>query len=205
MATNLFTKIAQDGKLAGINMSNIRDAQSWFKSQAMKLKGVDANALMRSDPHRFVKTKTINASAIGAMLMFFYDPKTKDKLPYFDRFPLIFAIQTYDDGFLGMNLHYISPVQRAKLLNALYSTLHGPKTEQSKMDITYKILKGSSKFRLFKPCVKRYLYSHVKSRMFIVNPQEWDMTVLLPTERFDNAKGEAVLKSKVWADSMAKL
>jgi len=26
----------------------------------------------------------------GGMYMFLYDPKTKAKLPYFDRFPLIF-------------------------------------------------------------------------------------------------------------------
>ena len=33
------------------------------------------------------------------MYTFFYDPKTKDKLPYYDRFPVVIINEIYPDGF----------------------------------------------------------------------------------------------------------
>ena len=42
---------------------------------------------------------------IGRFYFFFYNPKTKDKLSYWDKFPMVIPIMPYDDGFLGLNLH----------------------------------------------------------------------------------------------------
>ena len=53
------------------------------------------------------------------MNMFFYDPKHKDTLPYYDRFPLSVIIGPAKGGFYGLNLHYLPPVLRAKMLDAL--------------------------------------------------------------------------------------
>ena len=63
----------------------------------------------------------INIQNIGQMFMFFYDPKNKQTLPYYDRFPLVFPIELYSDGFLGINLHYLPQKYRANLMDALYS------------------------------------------------------------------------------------
>lgn len=164
--------------------------------------------MMASDRTRFLKTTVIGADSIGKMLLFFYDPKTKKELPYYDRFPLIFPIESYKDGFLGINMHYLSPFQRAKLMDALYSIAESPRTPQQKLSLSYGVLKGASKFKLFKPCVKRYLYSHVRSRFFDVRPEEWDTVLVLPIERFESggAKGSViggpVSKRHVWAESM---
>ena len=43
----------------------------------------------------------------GKLNMFMYDPKLKKKLPYYDTFPLVLPIESYSDGFLGLNLHYL--------------------------------------------------------------------------------------------------
>jgi hypothetical protein len=37
---------------------------------------------------------------------------------------------------------------------------------------------------IFKPCVKQYLYSHVRSRMRVIPKEEWDIVLMLPIERF---------------------
>ena len=37
---------------------------------------------------------------VGSMQMFFYDPKTKDTLPYYDRFPLVVVVGPAEKGFL---------------------------------------------------------------------------------------------------------
>ena len=45
--------------------------------------------------------------------------KLKNKLPYYDRFPLTLPIEQYSDGFLGINLHYLSILMRIRLLDRL--------------------------------------------------------------------------------------
>ena len=36
---------------------------------------------------------------VGRLNMFVYDPKYKNKLPYYDVFPLVLPIERYDNGF----------------------------------------------------------------------------------------------------------
>ena len=133
--------------------------------------------------------------------MYWYDPKLKLTLPYYDKFPLIFPIEMYDDGFLGINLHYLPPMFRARLMDALYSTLNNNKlNEKSKLLISYKILKGASRYKYFKPCIKRYLTTHLRSRFFLVEPPKWDVVLMLPLARFQKAT-----KDRVWEESMNKI
>jgi hypothetical protein len=57
----------------------------------------------------------------------------------------------YADGFLGINLHYISPLLRAKLMDALYSTINNKNyNDTTSLQISYDILKSAAQFRLFK-------------------------------------------------------
>jgi hypothetical protein len=66
--------------------------------------------------------------------------------------------------------------------------------------LSYKILGGASRFSYFKPCVKKYLFSHVGSSFMYIAPDEWDVALMLPTERFAKATN-----SQVWADSRGKV
>lgn len=135
---------------------------------------------------------------IGDMISFVYDPKHKKTLPYYDTFPLVFPIEIKQDGFLGINLHYLPPQYRLVLLTALYTLRNNTNMDHTtRLNITYNILKGASQFRGFKPCLKRYLSSHIRSSRVVVPPNQWAMTIGLPTARFVKAS-----ETKVWADSI---
>ena len=80
--------------LGGRNMST-----TWFRNKIKEL----------GDPtptNYFVMVDVSSTPFDGLLNMFFYDPKMKKKLPYYDRFPLILPIETYSNGFLGINFHY---------------------------------------------------------------------------------------------------
>ena len=62
--------------------------------------------------------------------------------------------------------------------------------------LSYERLNSAARFRFFRPCLKRYLTRHVKSRFFEVNPSEWDIALFLRTERFEKKN-----KRSVWAES----
>ena len=100
-------------------------------------------------------------------------------------------------GFYGINLHYLPPQLRARLMDSLYDITNNTKYDEStKLKITYDVLNSASKFRFFKPTFKHYLNSQVRSKFIEINSTEWDSALFLPTERFMKAK-----KTKVWSDS----
>jgi hypothetical protein len=134
------------------------------------------------------------------MYFFYYDPKHKDKLPYYDRFPLVIPIERYPDGFLGLNLHYIHPKQRIILLDKLSEFANNDKyNETTKLRLSYDLLSSASKVYELQACVKRYLYSHVESRFLEITADEWDIAALLPVHSFVGAP-----TSKVYSDSRKK-
>jgi hypothetical protein len=139
-------------------------------------------------------------SVIGRMYFFYYDPKTKDKLPYYDKFPLVLPIEQYPDGILGLNLHYIHPKQRIILLDKLSEFANNSKYDKTtKLRLSYDLLRSSSKIFEATPCIKRYLFSHVQSRFLEIESSEWDIAALLPVSSFVGAT-----QNKVYSDSRKK-
>jgi len=138
--------------------------------------------------------------AIGKMAFFIYDPKYKATLPYYDKFPLTIIVNIGSDYFEGLNVHYLPPKIRSIFLVRLFELLNNDKMNKStRFEISYKMLKSASKLKYFAPCFKRYLYSHVKSRINIIKPEEWHNAILLPVAKFSGAS-----KAAVWKDSKRK-
>ena len=146
-------------------------------------------------------TGRIQAKHMGKMVMFFYNAKWKDKLPYWDRFPLVIPIELYNDGFLGLNLHYLPPKHRAVLLDAILKITEVNKNNpQKSIRLTYNLMKTVSRTRLYIPCVKRYLYTpYVKSKFYVVPRPYYFVALFLPLERFQGAA-----KQRVYNESIKK-
>lgn len=132
---------------------------------------------------------------IGGMFHFLYDAKHKDTLPYWDKFPLVIPIATYNDGFLGLNLHYLPPLHRAKLLDVLIDKYKKSTTTRTYMAVSYDILQGAVNSKLFEPCIHRYLTSHMQSKLVMVTPDLWDEVAFLPTQKFQKATYREVWKN----------
>lgn len=130
----------------------------------------------------------------GEMYFYYYDPKGKHELPFYDKFPLCMPVERYEDGFLGLNLHYIYPPHRAMLLDKLIE--FAPRSPGDRMKLSYDLLSGSAKYGEFKPCVKRYLYNHFQTRLLKIDPSEWDIVCYLPFERFVGRN-----KTSIWQDT----
>lgn len=195
--SNPFDQILKQGISNGILPGKTVEARNWYRSKASQT-NIDSNGVLaKSQPSRFRQRVEI-----GRMYMFFYDPKTKEKLPYYDRFPLIFPFDENATSFLGLNLHYLPPSLRAKLMDGLYGLVRNNRFDNTtKLDrLTYSMLKNASELSLFRPCVKRYLKTHVRSRFIAVSSNEWDIALFLPTESFEKAT-----KQKVWSDSKNKV
>lgn len=196
--SRIFDKMLVEGIRKGHLPGRTRKAREWFREQARKITVFSRSTFLNEDKDRLSRGPTAGP---GSMYMFSYDPKLKEELPYYDKFPMVFITEMYNDGFLGINLHYLPPRLRANLMDQLYETTNNQRYDQkTKLKINYQTLKRASKFKLFEPCVKKYLYSHVQSKFMYIYPTEWDIALMLPLESF-----EKLGKQAVWSDSKRKV
>jgi hypothetical protein len=151
---------------------------------------INQKELMTSD-----SVKLANKQLVGSMQMFYYQAKHRDKLPYFDAFPLVIVLGPAEKGFLGMNLHYLPPPLRAKFLDALMDITTNTKyNESTRFDVTYDMLKGAAKYKYFKPCVKHYLTAQVRSKFARIPAPEWEIATFLPTASWQGGSASQVYK-----------
>jgi hypothetical protein len=177
------SKIFQNLELAAFRAGitpRTRESREWFRGKASNLRRINRQGLMQEAP--LVRS---NKEKIGAMMMFFYDPKTKDQLPYYDRFPVVIVVGPAEKGFYGLNLHYLPPVLRAQLLDRLMEYTTDDKYNNStRFDLKYSLLSSVSKLKYYKPCFKHYLDAHVQSQFAFVPSPEWEIATFLPTQMF---------------------
>jgi len=125
----------------------------------------------------------------GRMYMMFYNAKHKKTLPWYDRFPLVipFDKRSIQDGFYGINLHYIPPMARQDLLEELYKY-----PEDEGIDLNYEYFKSISRLRPAIPCIKRYKYSRILRPPMQVQKDYWDVAAMLPTADFGSVNTNTV-------------
>jgi len=153
----------------------IRKSVDWYRKNVADLSNrITAAALMRSGKLNGIPSK-------GRLNFFFYDPKYKQVLPLYDRFPLVLPIETIPGGFMGLNFHYIRPVQRVSLLNNLQRFATGGMKPSTRIDATYDGIKNVS---ITKNMIKKYLYGHVRSSFLRVDFDEAALAVMLPVQQF---------------------
>ena len=192
MAVN-FTPLLRRLAAKGIK-PNTDSARKWFQKKARDSR-INRQQLLNSSD------RSENRPIVGHMYCYAYDPKWKAKLPYYDEFPLIFVVEPAPSGFIGINLHYVSPRNRLLLMDSLTKISTDNRYDsKTKLALSYNILKGLSKYNMMKPCLKRYLYSQVKSNFVKINANEWDIAIFLPVQKFKKAAA-----STVWSDSQRSI
>ena len=181
--------------------SNTRQGINWLRTKINELYGAkqvrqqkvfrDSQKILQPGDRKFV----------GKMYMFRYNPIRKDQLPYWDEFPLIFVLNIYRNGFLGMNLHYLPPKIRTDFLLALDNLRSNDHMDETtRIRVSYELIRDTARLNTGLPIVRRYLKRGILSNIIQVLPNEWAIASLLPTESFTGAS-----KNKVWQDTRNKL
>ena len=130
----------------------------------------------------FASGKLLGRPSAGRMSMFFYDPKTKARLPYYDTFPLVLPLEPMRGGFIGLNFHYLPYGARFAFLQQLQSYATNGKFDQStKIIASYNSIKNN---KYTKVAIKRYLYSQVRSQFLRIDVNEMALAAYLPVAQF---------------------
>ena len=163
----------------------------WYKDKIKEFGKPGAMDLIRDG-------KRSNKPFYGRMNMFFYDPKYKKTLPYYDTFPLVLPLEFYSDGFLGINFHYLPIPLRIKLLDGLVDYSNNNNFDEStRLVVDYSKLKS---LNIIKPTLHRYLAGQTKSQFRRIDADEFTVAALLPVQRFKKASA-----AEVWKDSRSMI
>jgi hypothetical protein len=187
MAENVF-------KTVTIREGDDIKAQQWYKNEV--------NRFSRNGGSTQLPTsiKTVNRVQPGQMYLFIYDPKYKEKLPYYDAAPLVLPFRMLPDGFLGINIHYLPHIARFNLLGELSKlVINTSITDDTRIRLSWQILNSSSRFLGATSCVKHYLSAHVRSSFLRIGFNDWKTAAMLPVEKFKKGR-----KQTAWKDNSKK-
>ena len=154
---------------------------SWYRRAVGSIADrITARKLIRQN-------KLIGRPSVGRLNLFVYDPKYKQTLPYYDVFPLVLPLETIKGGFAGINFHYLPPNQRFTLLTQLqrFNVQGGKVNSSNRLDVSYNRIK---KLPLAKGCIKKYLYSHMRSQFLKIDYDEAALAVYLPIADFKKGR-----------------
>ncbi len=194
MPTSKLTQLAREKSAAQLQ-SMSRDSYRWMMKKIGELSNPTgiASVIAREDRG--------NHFYNGGLYFFYYDPKTKADLPYYDRFPLVLVLDIQSDHFTGLNLHYLPIRYRIAFLDKLMDfAVLDKNNEIQRMRVSYEILNASRQFKEFKPCFKKYLMGHVQSKILAVQPNEWEVAAFLPIQQFRKASA-----NQVWQESLQEI
>ena len=176
--------------------SRTLDSLQWFQRNVRDIRRTPSS-LMKENQNFVTRFE------LGKMYMYMYDPKGRDKLKYYDYFPITICLKRYATGFMGINLHYLSPKYRALLMDGLYE-YYKEIEGNSYFQIRYPTVKSVSRLRWAKPCIKQYQYGYLDSRIVEVLPEHMDMAVMLPSQRF-RSKGSTTNANDIYRKSLRKV
>jgi len=191
LASKLFSNLLKDAVAEDIFAQKTKIALEWYKSKILKLSGTIAADEIVTD-----ETSRRELPNPGGLFMFHYRAKHRNKLPYYDEAPLVLVLDDgVKNGFLGLNFHYLAANHRAIFMNALYSYEdYDTNAKETIININYDTLKSTNALRFYKPCIKKYLYSHLTGTfMHRILPVEWEIALFLPTQKFVGAPYSKVL------------
>ena len=139
---SLFDTLQAGAQRAGVT-ARTKKSREWFQAKVKELGRVNRQSLLKDDA-----LEPTTREIAGSMYMYFYDPKTKETLPYYDRFPLIIMVEQAKGGFYGLNLHYLRPDIRAQFLDELMKTAPRKATNKTRLTkMRYDLLKGVRKYK----------------------------------------------------------
>jgi len=190
----------QDAVRTGTVGTEVKRSAQWFRDKIKGLEGTLKNQWSRTNAPKFYREaeNKLDRRALGLkgnlgeLFAYYYNPKHRETLPYYDRFPLIMliGIDSNKKTFLGLNFHYLNPKWRAVLLDRVSAKVtSGAIINWNKI----------AKVPMILPTVKRYRFDHIVRRVIPIEEQDNELAIFLPLERFKKAS-----KSKVWANSRGR-
>jgi hypothetical protein len=179
-----FHKIREDANLPNSNtISNFE----WFRRLVNR--SMDGGKTLDeirqqiiSDPKRVRDNRFFR----GKLYFFFYnEPLYRDKLPFYDTFPLLLLLHRKGSNIFGCNLHYLPPrIRLSKFLELMQYTNQNKLSWRTNIVLDYDKLINSDTWDILRPTFRQYRLNRIQGNCINIPAQDWPIAINLPVERF---------------------
>ena len=141
----------------------------------------------------------------GKMMFFRYRPDEITSI--YDLYPLIFVLDRQKDYFDGINFHYLMPKLRAVALGEMFtylSNLNFDISTRLNFRQFVNIVDKNKRFKFAKQALRRYNYKNIISKKIEVHPLDWELAIMLNTEKFYSEQGAKTPSVRIWKETRLK-
>ena len=195
--------VDENSSTKDIALDKLEQSRKWFLEKTKAIGDKATNA--RTGLEQKLGNKKPVKPMPGMMYAFYYNPKHKETLPYYDTYPLVVILELNSKGILGLNLHYLPLEIRQKFFYGALLNRRSNKgffrdkelNEETFFKISYDYLVATRAAKAFRPCIKQYLTPNIKGNIVHIPAPEWERAIHLPTASWEKARESEVHKESL--------
>ena len=179
--------------------TKIKSAEGYNNDVSSRWYASEIRKLGRINPMNLVKKGDLKSVIFpGFMYLFSYMPRDKSELPYYDLFPLVMPFRRVEDGFYGINFHYLPHVIRLNILKEFERyAINKNVSEKTRVRLNYRLIESSRVFRFVNPAIRRYNNQQLRTRLLTIPFKDWNVASQLPVQRFRKATMETAIRDSI--------
>lgn len=182
--TQIFSEAIDYANKKDIQLKSKRSLDFFNHYVTKNLNHINTSKKVYESGETSILPKHFNSIVPGELILFDYNPKNKKSLAYYDKLPLVIPLYGNNNTFFGMNLHYLEPAHRAKLLNII---------NQHDKNKSMGLLSVLSKTPFYSVCIRQYSYENIISHIQKFNDEHWEIAIYLPTAQFKKASEKHIM------------
>ena len=124
------------------------------------------------------RTKDRKLKLTGQVLIFRYKASSRTKI--YDKYPLVLVIGKTENGFMGLNIHYVPPRDRLKLILLMNSLVYDTQDNQKIRIKIFSLLTKNVFAKYTNVILNKYNTKNIMGKVKITTPEEWTNFAFLP-------------------------
>lgn len=181
------------------------ESLDWFRRRISKDSNMSKTRMLKQPGDYKKRRGTENRTLIGKLFYFQYAAENPGDraLGVYDQFPMVFIFNSTrsKEGhkiLWGLNMHYATPQQRAVLYSQLLKLKAGKGyTDQTKLRLTWKLIKSVSQHKLYEKCVHAYRVDRLQSQLIEIHPKDWEVAVFLNLQKWVRPPAQKAVQSEI--------
>jgi hypothetical protein len=155
-------------------------AVQWFRQSLADIRKKKLGKPTDYEPLLLDKSRNVGRKLRGQVLLFRYRPDSKTK--FYDRYPVIIVLEVTGSQIIGLNLHYVPPMDRIKLILLMNSLLYNQKEtnlQKTRLKI-FSLLNKKVFAKYMGAAINRYTVKNIAGKPKLTTPEEWSYLAFLP-------------------------
>lgn len=172
------------------------EAVDWFRVRVSKDLRVQARHIIQEQSDYRKLTKA-DRTMIGKLYLYEYEAEEAGDADtgFYDRYPMVFFFNVVKNNagntlLYGINMHYLTPKQRAVLYMGLMKLKTSKKwSPNTKLRLQWNLIKSVANHKLAEKAVHAYRLDRMQSKLVEIPSNDWIIAVFLRLEKWLQAKG----------------